>query len=41
MKLFFDMNSNVRKALVKCIWLYKLRVSTEHIGVQNFKKRQK
>ena len=37
MKLFFDMNSNVRKALVKCVWLYKLCASTEHISVQNFK----
>ena len=35
------MNSIVRKALVKCIWLYKLYAGTEHIGVQNFKKRQK
>ena len=41
MKLFFDMNSNVRKALVKCIWRNKLCAGTEHIGVQNFKKRQK
>ncbi len=41
MKLFFDMNSNVRKALVKCIWHNKLCAGTEHIGVQNFKKRQK
>ncbi len=35
------MNSNVRKGLVKCVWLYKLCASIEHIGVQNFKKRQK
>ena len=41
MKLFFDMNSNVRKALIKCIWRNELCAGTEHIGVQNFKKRQK
>ena len=41
MKLFFDMNSNVRKALVKWIWHNKLCAGTEHIGVQNFKKWQK
>ena len=35
------MNSNVRKGLVKCVWLYKLLAGTEHISVQNFKKRQK
>ena len=35
------MNSNVRKGLVQCVWLYKLWADTEHISVQNFKKRQK
>ena len=40
-KLFFDMNSNVRKGLVNCVWLYKLCASTEPFGVQNFKKTAK
>ena len=35
------MNSNVRKGLVKCVWLYKLLAGTEQTSVQNFKNRQK